>query len=467
MHDPIWTGETIAAATDGELNAPFAATGISIDTRELQPGDLFVPLKDQRDGHEFIAAAFRAGAAGTLSEVPINGHPGVLVDDTLAALTRMAETARDRSDAVRIGVTGSVGKTSLKEAIATICEGAGRTHKSVKSFNNHWGVPLTLARMPEDAAFGVFEMGMNHAGELTELSALVRPDIAVITKIAPAHLEHFNSVDEIALAKAEIFSGLAKGGRAIVNADDPYGARLARTARKAGAQVTLVGRSEKSDFRIGDVQPLLNGSVFALHAQGELHAVRINVAGEHWVLNAALAIACAYAAGVPVVDAVESVSQIEAMAGRGQRFLSTVNGATVTVVDESYNANPESMRAAITALADLPGRKIAVMGEMLELGEDAPDMHAALSHPLHKSGFDRVITVGETMRALRTALPRKLQAAWVADADGAWDALLGELRDGDTVLVKGSNGARLGGLVDRLKRLGFSERHDGLMAREA
>ena len=459
MRDPLWTGDEIAKATGGKLNAPFECSGISIDTRTLAAGDLFVPLKHERDGHQFIANAFRHGAAGTLSEVPINGHPGVRVGDTLGALIRMAEHRRDNSAAIRIGITGSVGKTSLKEAVATICEGAGRTHKSVKSFNNHWGVPLTLARMPRDAAFGVFEMGMNHAGELTKLSALVQPDIAVVTKIAPAHLAHFESVDAIAEAKAEIFSGLGLGGKAIINADDKYAARLAKAARRSGAEVVLVGRSDKADIRIGDVQTLVNGSVFALHVRGDLHAVRVNIAGEHWVLNAALAIATAHAAGVPVVDAVESLTELSAMKGRGERFLATVNGATVTVVDESYNANPESMRAAITALADHKGRKVAVLGEMLELGADELDLHAALSHPLHKSGFARVVTVGETMRGLRGAMPQKMRAAWVKDADAAWDALLGEVQDGDAVLIKGSNGAKLGALVERLKRLGFSESH--------
>ena len=457
--DSLWTSDEIATATKGEATKPFACAGISIDTRELEPGDLFVPLKAERDGHDFIANAFRQGAAATLSEVPINGHAGVLVEDTLASLRAMATHRRDHSEAIRIGVTGSVGKTSLKEAIATVCEAAGPTHKSVKSFNNHWGVPLTLARMPRDTEFGVFEMGMNHAGELTDLSALVRPDIAVITKIAPAHLEHFDSVDAIARAKAEIFSGLAEGGRAVINLDCAYGPRLSRVAKKHGAKITTVGKSERADFRIGDVQTLADGSLFALHHDGDIHCVRVPIAGEHWVLNAALAIAVAYTAGVAVEDAAESITTLEAMKGRGARFHAELNGATLHVIDESYNANPESMRAAITAIGETEGRKIAVLGSMLELGEDADDLHAALSHTLVREGFERVVTVGKHTEALNAALPKKIAAAHVADADAAWDALLGEVRDGDTLLIKGSNGAGLGALVERLRGLGFSRPH--------
>ena len=461
MSNVIWTSEDIAKATGGTVNKPFTVSGISIDTRDIGPGDLFVPLKAERDGHDFIANAFRNDASAALSEVPINGHPGVIVDDTLQALRDLATASRDRSSSVRIGVTGSVGKTSLKEALATICEAAGPTHKSVKSFNNHWGVPLTLARMPQATEFAVFEMGMNHAGELTDLSALVRPDIAVITKIAPAHLAHFDSVDAIARAKAEIYSGIAEGGMAVINLDDAYGPRLSRAAQRAGARVSTVGKSEKADFRIGDVQPLANGSAFALHHDGEIYPVVVNIAGEHWVANAALAVATAYAAGIPVVDSIESLSTLGAIKGRGERFEVEINGARLTVIDESYNANPESMRAAITAVGDRPGRKLAVLGSMLELGPDELDMHAALSHPLVREGFARVFTVGETMRALKGALPQKLRGAWCKDADAAWDALLGEVRDGDTLLVKGSNGAGLGALVERLRSRNFSAQHRG------
>jgi len=463
MKKPLWTGKEIAAATRGQLNQPFDISGLSIDTRDIAEGELFIPLKDQRDGHEFIANAFRRGAGGTLSEVPINGHPGVIVGDTLEALRDMAVASRERCNALRIGVTGSVGKTSLKEAIATICEGAGPTHKSVKSFNNHWGVPLTLARMPRDTQFGVFEMGMNHAGELTDLSSLVRPDVAVITKIAPAHLAHFNSVDDIARAKAEIFSGLVEGGRAIINLDDPYGPRLARTAKRHGAQVITVGRNERADIRIGDVQTQRKGSLFTLHVANDAHLIQVPIAGEHWVTNAALAIAVAHTAGLPITDAAESLTTLSAMPGRGERFDTELNGALIHVVDESYNANPESMRAAMSAVTG-GGRKIAVLGSMLELGADELDLHAALSHPLVKFGFSRVITVGEPMRALKGALPQKMRGPWCADSDVAWDALLGEVRDGDTVLIKGSNGAKLGQLVTQLRERGtppvdFSQPH--------
>jgi len=464
---PLWTSSEIAAATGGAINSPvtknreFTISGLSIDTRDIGAGDLFIPLKAERDGHDFIANAFRNNATATLSETPINGHPGVIVDDTLAALNALGTASRDRSSAIRIGITGSVGKTSLKEALATVCEAAGPTHKSVKSFNNHWGVPLTLARMPRDTEFGVFEMGMSAAGELTELSALVRPDIAVITKIAPAHLAHFDSVDAIARAKAEIYSGIADGGTAIINLDCAYGPRLAKKAQKSGATIITVGKSDKADFRIGDVQALANGSVFALHHADEIHPVLINIAGDHWVTNAALAVATAHAAGIAIADAVESLTTLGAIKGRGERFDVDLNGAQLTIIDESYNANPESMRAAITAIGERPGRKLAVLGSMLELGADELDMHAALSHPLVREGFARVFTVGETMRALKGALPQKMRAAWCKDADAAWDALLGEAQDGDTILIKGSNGAGLGALVERLHTVNFSAQQRG------
>jgi UDP-N-acetylmuramoyl-tripeptide--D-alanyl-D-alanine ligase len=320
--------------------------------------------------------------------------------------------------------------------------------------------------MPRNTQFGVFEMGMNHAGELTDLSSLVRPDIAIITKIAPAHLAHFNSVDDIARAKAEIFSGIAEGGRAIINLDDSYGSRLARTAKRHGAKVITVGAHERADIRIGDVQTQGNGSLFTLHVDGETHLINIPIAGEHWVINAALAIAAAHTAGVAVADAAESLTTLAAMPGRGERFETELNGAHIQVVDESYNANPESMRAAMTAVTT-EGRKIAVLGSMLELGADELDLHAALSHPLVKSGFDRIITVGEPMRALKGALPQKLRAAWCADADAAWDALLGEVREGDTVLIKGSNGAKLGQLVTRLRERGTPPMGFRVIHREA
>jgi len=457
MSNVLWTAQMAARATGGTATGEWSVTGISIDTRSLKPGDLFVPLKDNRDGHDFIPQAYADGAGAVISEQPIKDQPALIVDDSFQALQALGGAARDRSKAVRIAITGSVGKTSLKEAIWTLCSTFGRTHKSLKSFNNHWGVPFTMATMPQATQFGVFEVGMNHAGELSALSELICPDIAVITKIAPAHLAHFENVDAIAEAKSEIFDGLVISGTAILNADDPYFAVLKQKAEDKGAQVLSVGYAKDADFQISDLVLKPSDLSATLNFQGESHPMTVGLAGEHWAFNAACAVAVAVTAGVPTDVALKGLEQLKPIAGRGEVLSLDLDGKAVTLIDESYNANPESMRAAIAVLggtqseAQTSGRKLAVLGDMYELGKDELDLHAKLAAPLEAAGVDRIIVTGECMLALRGAVPRAMRGAWVRDWRQAYEALLEEIEDGDTVLVKGSNATGLGRLVNSLK----------------
>ena len=454
MTDILWTAKDAAAATGGEARGEWNATGLSIDTRSLQWGDLFVPLKDQRDGHDFIPQARAAGACAVMSERNEELSPALIIDDSLKALTGLAIAARDRSDAVRLAVTGSVGKTSLKEALAAICASAGSTHKSQKSYNNHWGVPLTLATMPKNTEFGVFEMGMNHAGELTALSRIVQPEIAIITKIAPAHLAHFENVDAIAAAKAEIFDGLPDGGTAILNADDQYFDFLRGKAGEAGAKILSFGRSKNADVRITKTEARAGKVSCELSISGEQHKLVIPIDGEHWIDNGACAVAAAIAAGIPADNAVAALACFRALPGRGDVVDAMVDGKVITLIDDSYNANPESMRAAISTLgARAAKRKIAVLGDMFELGRDELTLHAALAEPLQAQDVSRVIFVGECMRALKGALPQNMRGAWVRDWEQALAALREEIQDGDTILVKGSNATGLGQLIAEIRKM--------------
>ena len=453
MSKVLWTSADAAKATGGEARGEWQATGLSIDTRSLQWGDLFVPLKDQRDGHDFIPQARAAGACAVVSENNNELSPALIVKDSLKALRDLANAARDRSAAKRIAVTGSVGKTSLKEALATICASAGETHKSLKSYNNHWGVPLTLATMPASTEYGVFELGMNHAGELTELSGLVRPNVAIITKIAPAHLAHFENVDAIAAAKSEIFDSLKKGGMAILNADDEYFEFLSKRAKKAGAKILSFGHSQNADVRITNPKAMAGNVGCDLIIAGKSYTLSIPVDGAHWIANGACAVAAATAAGITPETAIKALACFRALPGRGDVIDARLDGKVVSLIDESYNANPESMRAAIASLATRAAqRKIAILGDMFELGKNELEMHAALSGPLEEAGVSRVIFVGECMRALKGALPQKMRGPWVRDWESAMAALREEILDGDTILVKGSNATGLGKLVAEIRK---------------
>lgn len=447
MSKALWTSADIAKATGGEANAEFAVSGLSIDTRTIETGDLFVPLKDIRDGHDFIPMAMEKGAGGTLSEKPVQGH-AVIVKDSLQALRDLGKEGVERSRALRIAVTGSVGKTSVKEALAHMFSAFGNTHKSLKSYNNHWGVPLTMARMPQETEFGVFEMGMNHAGELSGLSNLLRPDIALITTVAGAHLAHFENVEAIADAKAEIIDGLRNNGTLILNADNPYTDRI--KAKAGEKKIITFGHADDCDVTIVTSQTHEHGSNTRLRINAQQIDVTLLVPGEHWVMNGAACMAVAYAAGVDLRKAAKALRGVRAEGGRGQTHALNLNGKSITLIDESYNANPTSMQAAINVLGLKPGRRLAVLGDMAELGKDELAMHAELSKPLEAAGVSRVIVVGECMRALKGALPQPMRGAWARDWDYALGALKEEIEDGDVILVKGSNSVGLSKLVAAL-----------------
>ena len=444
----LWTAADIEKATGGKASADWSVSGVSIDSRSLQEGDLFVPLKDARDGHEFISMAQDNGAGGVLTEKDVSGNI-VKVDATFQALRALGKEGVERSQALRIAVTGSVGKTSVKEALAHMFSAFAPTHKSLKSYNNHWGVPLTMARMPQDTKYGIFEMGMNHAGELSELSKLLRPDIALITNVAGAHLAHFDNVEAIADAKAEIIDGLRNNGTLVLNADNPYTAQILKKAD--GKKVITFGHSNDCDITIVTSQTHEHGSNTRLRINAQQIDVTLLVPGEHWIANGAACMAVAYAAGLDLRKAAMALRGVRAEIGRGATDTLVIDGKSITLIDESYNANPASMEAAINVLSVKPGRRIAVLGDMFELGKDEIDMHAALSKPLEEAGVARVIVTGECMRALKGALPRAMRGAWVRDWEAALEALKQELEDGDVVLVKGSNGVGLGKLVAALK----------------
>ena len=448
MSKSLWTSADIAKAVGGEASGDFSVSGLSIDTRTIEAGDLFVPLKDIRDGHDFIPMAMEKDAGGTLSENPTSGN-AVIVKDSLQALRDLGKEGVERSRAQRIAVTGSVGKTSIKEALAQMFSAFGSVHKSLKSYNNQWGVPLTMARMPQDAEFGVFEMGMNHAGELSDLSDLLRPDIALITTVAGAHLAHFENIEAIADAKAEIIDGLRDNGMLILNADNPYTDRIKEKAE--GKKIITFGHSDECDVTIVTSQTHEHGSNTRLRINAQQIDVTLLVPGEHWIMNGAACIAVAYAAGVDLRKAAMALRKVRAESGRGEIHQLTIDGKSVTVIDESYNANPTSMRAAINVLGLKPGRRIAVLGDMAELGKGELALHAELSEPLEAAGVARVIVTGECMRALKGALPQTMRGAWAQDWEEALGALKEEIEDGDVILVKGSNSVRLGKLVAALK----------------
>lgn len=447
MSKPLWTAQDAASATGGQAVGDWTASGLSIDSRSIRAGEMFVPLKDARDGHNFIDAARAAGAGVIMSERMGEIAPALVVNDTMEALHGLANFARERAAAKRIAVTGSVGKTLVKEALAHMFSAFGNTHKSIKSFNNHWGVPLTLAGMAQETDFAVFETGMNHAGELTALSKIVSPHVALITTVAPAHLAHFENVEAIADAKAEIMLGLDADGLLILNADNEYTPRIIAQAEARGINYMTFGSSADCDVCIVTYQTHAAGSNTRLRIGLQQIDVTLLVPGEHWVSNAAACMAVAKACGLDLRKAAMRLRGVGAEAGRGQMHSLCIEGKNITLIDDSYNANPASMRAAISVLGAQSGRKLAVLGDMFELGKDELALHAALTEPLEAADVSRVIVTGECMRALRGAMPQPMRAAWTQTWEQAVDALLGEIKDGDVVLVKGSNGVGLSKLV--------------------
>ena len=463
----LWDAAEIAAATGGIAHGDFQVSGVEIDSRDVVPGDLFFALKgESMDGHRFVDMAYARGAAAVVVDRPVDG-PHVLVQDTSTALELLAKAARNRVDATVIGVTGSVGKTGVKEAIFAALDRSsrGNAHRSVKSYNNHVGVPLSLARMSARSRFGVFEMGMNHAGEISALTAQVRPHVAVITAIAPAHIENLGSLEAIADAKAEIFAGLQSGGVAVIPADSPHFEQLKAAAEACKAAVVSFGRAAHANVRLLDaVAAPGGGSLVTADLGARRICYTVAEPGEHWIANSLAVMAAVGAAGGDLGAAGIALAEMQGLKGRGQRHQLQAGGGDgsgrALLIDESYNANPASMRVTLAQLGATPARRrIAVLGSMKELGAHGPAYHAALIEPLQACGADFAILVGDEMQALadelgkaaNSALGKGIGFAHCGTAAEAIDALRAHgVEGGDAILVKGSNSVGLGALVAAL-----------------
>ena len=465
MTEPLWRWGDLMAATGADPVAagPRAVTGLSIDTRTLQPGDLFVAIKgESQDGHAYVGTAFASGAAAAMVAREFAGAAdsgaGVLlrVDDPLAGLNRLGTAARARATVKTIAITGSVGKTGSKEALRACLARCGRTHASEKSYNNHWGVPLTLARMPADTQFGVFEIGMNHPGEITPLSRMVRPEIAIITTVAAVHIGFFKSEEAIADAKAEIFDGLLPGGTAILNQDNRHYERLKDKALAAGAgRVLGFGLASPAPAHVLAMRMSDQGSQVEAIIDGEPITYEIGAPGEHYVMNSLAVLSAVKLVGGDLSAAAAELVNVRAPVGRGQRSRYQLPDGPVMLIDESYNANPASVRAALAGLALTPrdpfGRRIAVLGDMRELGDQSARLHRELLEPLLAAGVDLLLACGPHMRALHDLVPPARRGAYAASADELAPALLDTIRAGDAVMIKGSLGSKMGPLVEALK----------------
>jgi UDP-N-acetylmuramoyl-tripeptide--D-alanyl-D-alanine ligase len=456
----LWTAAAADAATGGTSTRPWQANGVSIDTRTIAKGDLFVALAGPRvDGHDFLGDAFAHGAGAAMVHRRPPGSdnelPLLIVRDTMAALDGLGVAARKRGGAQVVAITGSVGKTGSKEAARLALSRLGPTHASAGSLNNQWGVPLSLARMPADTRYGIFELGMNHAGEIAALSRLVRPDIALITTIEPAHLGFFPSVEAIADAKAEIFLGMTPDGAAILNRDNEWFERLATAARAAGlSRIYGFGAHRDAAIRLIDCQLHATASVVTVSIKGTSFDYGIAAPGRHWVMNSLGVLGAVHAVGGDVGAAATAFAQMKPLDGRGRRHPIAAGHGTAELIDESYNASPASMRAAIAVLATAQpgpgGRRIAVLGDMLELGDRSAELHAALAEPLAAAGIDLVLTVGNEIAALDRALPPHMQGGHDTNAKAMTERVVGLLRAGDVVTVKGSHGLRMDAIVARL-----------------
>ena len=464
LDPPLWTGLGLVAPLRARVGGgvPPAVTGVSIDTRTLEPGDLFFAITgDNSDGHDYVDKAFAAGAAAAVvdeahAERMAGKGPLLIVADVLEAMADLGRAARARTEARVVAVTGSVGKTSTKEALRLALTPSGTVHASAASYNNHWGVPLTLARMPKATKFAIAEIGMNHAGEITPLTAMVRPHIAIVTTVAPVHLEFFSSVEAIADAKAEIFSGLEPGGLAIINRDSPYFDRLDTAARSSPAgHVSTFGAHEAADARLLDFTPAPTHSLIKARIAGREISFRLGAPGRHLAENALAVLLATHALGADVEVAATAMAFFQAQQGRGQRSAVATADGPFTLIDESYNANPASMRAALDLGGTLApfgkGRRIAVLGDMLELGVRSRDLHADLATDLVRNGFDLVLVAGPMMRALADAIETRVPVEWRERAADLQPIVLDTVTAGDIVVVKGSNGSRMAPIVAALK----------------
>jgi UDP-N-acetylmuramoyl-tripeptide--D-alanyl-D-alanine ligase len=462
---PLWTSEAMRSAMRAGINGalPDAITGISIDSRSLQPGEAYFAIKGAvHDGHDFVAAALQAGAGLAVVEKAQAGKfapdaPLLVVDDVLAALVDLGRASRARFDGQVIAVTGSVGKTSTKEALLHVLSAQGQTHASAASFNNHWGVPLSLARCPATALYAVFEIGMNHAGEIEPLVKMVRPHVAIITTVEPVHLEFFSGVEAIADAKAEIFEGVEPGGAVVLNRDNAQFARLARRAKSCGiSRIVSFGENKKAEARLIDVS--LHATCSAVHADILGHEVtyKLGMPGRHMAMNSLAVLSAALLAGVDLALASLSLSQLVPAAGRGVRQTLEMPGGEIVLIDETYNANPASMAAAIGVLGRAKvgprGRRIAVLGDMLELGPAGAELHAGLNDAIKADHIDLVFCCGPLMRNLWDSLSTGKRGGYADNAANLEAQVLAALRAGDALMVKGSNGSKMKTIVNALEK---------------
>jgi UDP-N-acetylmuramoyl-tripeptide--D-alanyl-D-alanine ligase len=462
---PLWTVEAMAKAMQARAEGalPRGIGGISIDSRTLAPGDAFFAIMgDARDGHDFVEAALKAGAGLAVvardkrSRFPADARL-LVVEDVLEGLRALAQAARLRMQGRVIGVTGSVGKTGTKQALQLVLSRQGRTHASAASYNNHWGVPLSLARCPQDADFAVFEMGMNHAGEIGPLSQLVRPQIAIVTAIAPVHLEYFSSVAAIAEAKAEIFEGLEPGGAAILPRDSEHFELLAQRAREANvARIVSFGEHAQADARLVRCALQAESSTVQADILGAEVTYKLGAPGRHLVMNSLAVLAAATLAGADLALAAIGLGDLRPPSGRGCRIALALPEGEALLIDESYNANPVSMRAALALLGQsavgLRGRRVAVLGDMLELGDKSASLHGELVQPIVDNGIDLVFCAGPAMRSLWQALPSERRGGYAEDSKGLEPKVIEAVRGGDAIMVKGSNGSRMGPIVKALER---------------
>jgi UDP-N-acetylmuramoyl-tripeptide--D-alanyl-D-alanine ligase len=462
---PLWTSDAMRAAMRAEISGvlPQAVTGISIDSRTLQPGEAYFAIKGEvHDGHDFVAAALKAGAALAVVEKAqagkfANDAPLLMVDDVLGALVDLAQASRARLEAQVIAVTGSVGKTSTKEALLHVLSAQGQTHASVASFNNHWGVPLSLARCPAEARFAVFEIGMNHAGEIEPLVKMVRPHVAIITTVEPVHLEFFSGIEAIADAKAEIFEGVEADGAVVLNHDNSQFARLSRQARKCGiSRIVSFGANKRAEARLLDIS--LHATCSAVHANILGHEVtfKLGMPGRHMAMNSLAVLAASSLAGADLALASLSLSQLVPAVGRGVRQTLVVPGGEVTLIDESYNANPASMAAALSVLGRAKigpqGRRIAVLGDMLELGPTSAQLHAGLNDAIKADHIDLVFCCGPLMRNLWDGLSTGKRGGYADSAASLEAQVLAAIRSGDAIMIKGSFGSKMKTIVTALEK---------------
>jgi UDP-N-acetylmuramoyl-tripeptide--D-alanyl-D-alanine ligase len=460
----LWASAEIAAVTGGEVSADFECNGVAFDSREIGAGDLFFAMKGaEADGHRYVAGALANGAAGAVVSEAVEG-PHVRVANTMRALEQLGIASRNRVDATVIGVTGSAGKTGTKEALYAALNRAsfGKAHRSVKSYNNHVGVPLSLARMPADTQYGVFEMGMNHAGELSTLTQFVRPHIAIVTTIAPAHIEHFKNESGIADAKGEIFEGLVEGGTAIIPRDSAHYERLRAKAEKHAAHVVTFGFSREADVRCVDhVGANGGGSLVTAQLPGGMLCYTLSQPGDYWIANSLAVLAAVEAAGADLAAAGLALAELGGLKGRGARHDISIGGGQALLIDESYNANPASMAATIRELGRASGdRRIAILGSMKELGEKSAEFHTAIKASLDAAAASYALLVGEEMLPLAEALAADVawggKYAHCATSKDAIPLAKDIIRAGDAILVKGSNSMGLSAVVDALAGSGES-----------